>query len=120
MSPGERRRLVFTNLANGLPVERVMEAFRLSEAEVMADFEFVCTKVRSYRFERAMPVVPCDSLHAVRMNQPELLHTITKLNLDKDPTFSRIGTLPLERVASGGMQPWQQQMLHMQLRGQKS
>lgn len=119
MSPGERRRLVFTNLANGLPVQRVMEAFQLSERDVMADFEFVCTKIRSYRFERVMPLVPCDSISAVRQNQAEVLHTLTKLNLETAPTFAKVGSLPLEAGFSNAMQPWQQQLMHMQSKEQK-
>lgn len=100
MLDGERRRLVYVNLLNGLSVEQVMVALHLSEKQVLDDFAFCSTKVRSYRFERAMPLVECATLAQARANRAEILYTLTRLNLGKDAAFSKIATLPL--TADGG------------------
>ena len=115
MGDGERRKLVFTNLLNGVPMAAIKEAFHLSEAEVMADFHFAIAKVRSYRFERALPVIDCDTLSKAQANREMLLHNITRLNLGVQPVYSRVGTLPLEQ--SGGMSQAEQMMLEMRMRG---
>jgi hypothetical protein len=57
----ETRRLIFTNLANGVPVEGVMEGFHLSEKEVLDHFRFVARKIWGYRFERAQPYIKCET-----------------------------------------------------------
>lgn len=116
MSPGERRRLVFTNLALGRHVPQVMAALKLSEDEVMADYEFVCQKLRSYRFERVAPVPSCASLDIVRANRVELLHLLTKINLDRDPTFTRVNSLPLVHPEGGGISEAERVMFEMRMR----
>jgi len=116
MRDGERRKLVFTNLANGLPVERIMAAMRMSEAEVLADFNFVCRKLRSYKFERQMPPTPCSTVAEVRANRVDLLFTLTRLNADTDPTFSKIETLPFSPGGSGGISEAERVMFEMQVR----
>lgn len=112
MTPGQRRLQVFTNLLNGLPVERIMEALKMSAKEVDDDFRFVVQKVRSYRFERGQPLVPCDTVANARANRVELLYTASRLNLDKDPRFSRIETLNFE--AGGRMSPAEAKLIEMQ------
>lgn len=116
MRDGERRQLVFTNLLNGLPVHVVMESFRLSEADVMADFHFVIAKIRSYRFERSIPLTPIGSIDQARAERVALLDTMRKCNLDKLPRYSRIVDLPLDPNTGGAMSLAEQKMLEMRMR----
>lgn len=116
MTDGERRRLVYSNLLMGHPVSTVMQALHLSEKEVLDDFAFVTMKIRSYRFERAMPMVACDTIELARANRIELLHTMGKLNLNKQATFSRVESLPLDIDPSGGMSVAEQHMLEARMR----
>lgn len=115
MKDGERRRLVFTNLANGLSVEAVMVALHMSEAEVLADFEFVSKKIRSYRFERIMPLIPLGTIAAARANRVEALYTMSRLNLGVEPVYSKIETLPF-MDGSGSISEAEQKMLEMRMR----
>lgn len=117
MDAGERRRLVYTNLLNFLPVERVMVAFEMSEKEVMDDFRFVALKIRSYKFERQMPPVAGETIELARANRVDLLITLGKLNLNRDPTYSRIEMLPFEGTGEGGMSLAEQAMREHRMRG---
>lgn len=96
MTEGERRKLTFANLLNGVPVGQIMVAFGMSEKEVMDDFRFVAAKIRSYRFERGMPLFPTATIAECREAKVELLYALQRVNADKDPVFSRIETLPFE------------------------
>lgn len=86
----ERRKLIFQNLVNGVPQEALRETFQATDKEIGGIFEYVTRKVRSYRFERGMPFVKCDTVDAARRNQALVLHTLERLNLSKDPKFSKI------------------------------
>lgn len=112
---GERRRLVFTNLVNGLPVARVMEAFKLSEKEVLVDFAFVSLKLRSYRFERAMPILKCSTIAEARDYRLDCLWTLQRCNLDKLPGHGPIETLPFDPT-QGQMSLAEQRLLEARLR----
>lgn len=116
MRDGERRKLVFENLALGHPVPVVMEALHLSEAEVMADFRFVAAKLRSYRFERSMPPLDVSTIALARNRRVEALFTLTRMNMDKAPTFSKIETLPYTANTGGAMSEAEQKMLEMRMR----
>lgn len=116
MNTGERRGLVFTNLANGLPVARVMDALHLSEQEVLADFTFVAQKIRSYRFERLMRVLPVQTIEDVRANRVEAILTLGKMKLDKDPKYSRIETLPYLIDDGGRMSDAERAMVELRAR----
>lgn len=120
MTAGERRKLVFANLANGVPLPHVMEAFHLSELEVMADFRFIAGKIRSYRFERIMPPIPCDTIAEARADHVELLHTLARINADKDPTFGTIHTLPLEVRPDGRPSMAEAKLMEMRLKAQRA
>jgi hypothetical protein len=76
---GEERRLIFENVANGVPTEQIMVAFRRSEADVMREVEFVARKIREYRFKRRLPPLACGTIKEIRWNRPALLDTVTKL-----------------------------------------
>lgn len=116
MDEGTRRALVFGNLLNGVAVPAVMEAFRLSEAEVMADFDFVITKIRSYRFERGIPLIQCGTITEAKAHKVELLDTMRKCNLNKQAVYSRVDSLPLEADTGGVMSLAEQKMLEMRMR----
>ena len=115
MTAGERRKLVFANLLNGIPVEQVMVAFKLSAKEVMDDFHFIGRKVRSYRFERGMPFVLCDTIENAKANRADILFTLTRINPDKEPLFSRIEMLPFE-VGVGRPSAAEQKLLEIRMR----
>lgn len=76
---GEERRLIFENTANGVPVEKIMAAFRRSEAEVAKEVEFVGRKIREYRFKRLMPPLACGTVKEIRWNRLALLDVVAKL-----------------------------------------
>jgi hypothetical protein len=77
---GEERRLIFENVANGVPIQQVMSAYRRSEKEVMADVEFVGKKITEYRFRKAMPPLSCSTLKDISWNRLALLDTLRGLN----------------------------------------
>lgn len=76
---GERRRMVFENVANGVPMDQVRSAFKLSQTEIDKDLRFVARKIREYRFRRRMPPLACDGVHDIRWNRVALLETLAKL-----------------------------------------
>lgn len=91
-SNGCQRRLIFENVANGVPVETIMTTFRKSRLEVQQDVEFVAKKITEYRFRRltdgptkkgapatARPLVPCSTYADIRLHRTNLLETLSKL-----------------------------------------
>lgn len=92
----ERRRLTFINLANGVTLETLMASTQQSELEVKEDFEFVARKIISYRFERAMPYVPCRTIGEARASRHEFLRVLDKLNLGTKPKFRSVEAMPME------------------------
>lgn len=75
---GEDRRLIFENVANGVPVEDVMAAFRRSHAEIDREVAFVAKKIKEYRFRRQEPPLQCETMHDIRWNRLPLLDTLRK------------------------------------------
>jgi hypothetical protein len=116
MKDGDRRKLVFTNLVNGVPVPSVMEALYLSEKEVMDDFWFVARKIRSYRFERGKPLLPIDSIVQARNQRIELLLTMSRLNLETPAAYRQITSLPFTPDGGGGMSDAERAMHEMKMR----
>lgn len=76
---GEDRRLIFQNVANGVPIQQVMSVFQRSEKEVMDDVVFVGKKIAEYRFRRHMPPLGCHTLNELRIHRVALLETLRKL-----------------------------------------
>lgn len=76
---GEERRLIFVNIANGVPIQQVMSVFRRSEKEVMDEVRFVGKKIAEYRFRRHMPPLSCDTLQEISVHRAALLETLNKL-----------------------------------------
>lgn len=112
---GDRRRLVFANLANGVPVAQVMQAQKMSEKEVMDAFSFMSKKIVSYRFERGMPLYPCLTIADAQANRVEFLWTLQRINPDKGPLFGRIETLPFN-PEPGRPGPAEQKLLELRMR----
>ena len=93
------RKLIFTNLLNGVPIEQVAQNFhRQTEKEVMEDFRFVVLKIKCYAFQRVMPYIPMETVAEARTNKLQLLALVEKLNLDVLPVYSSIYTQPVEEV----------------------
>ena len=91
---GQQRRLIFENAANGVPIERIMAAFRRSEAEVWRDIEYVGKKIREARFRTRMPPLDCLGIQAIRWNRKGLLETLRQLTdayLASDLILPKIG-----------------------------
>jgi len=76
---GGVRRLVFQNLANGLPVERVMEDLKLSQLEVDNARRFVARKITQHQVQRRQPTIPCDDIRAIRWNRRPLLAVLARI-----------------------------------------
>lgn len=93
-SDPDRRRLVFCNLLNGVPIPEIMTALKMSEKEVMDDFRYGAQKVRSYIFERGMMLVPMETIQEAQRSQAYLAHVASRVNFGKDPRFNKIEVLP--------------------------
>ena len=76
---GEERRMIFQNIANGVPLEKVMATFYRSEKEVWDEVEFVGRKIREYRFRRHLPPLEHQGIRAIRLNRKALLETLARL-----------------------------------------
>jgi hypothetical protein len=76
---GEDRRLIFENVANGVPIQQVMSVFRRSEKEVMDEVRFVGKKLCEYRFRRHQPPLSCTTLNEIFTNRAALLDTLRRL-----------------------------------------
>lgn len=73
------RKLMFENVANGVPREDIMAAFRRSSEELNREVAFVAKKIKEYRFRRRMPPLECSSEQDIRWNRKALLETLAKL-----------------------------------------
>jgi hypothetical protein len=76
---GEDRRMIFSNVANGVPIQQIMSAFRRSEKEVMDEVKFVGWKIGEYRHRAKLPPLNCESLKDISWNRLALLETLQKL-----------------------------------------
>lgn len=76
---GEDRRLIFENVANGVPIQQVMNVFRRSEKEVMDEVQFVGKKIAEYRFRRHQPPLSYTTLNEIFINRRALLDTLRRL-----------------------------------------
>lgn len=76
---GDRRKLIFANVANGVEYKDIMVAFQMSRLEVEQDVRFVAKKIREYRFRRGLPPLFCDTVPDIRYNRLALLDTLKKL-----------------------------------------
>ena len=93
------RAMIFRNLCNGVAVAEVAKAFnRPTEDAVLADFQYVVTKIKTYLFMRAIPPVPCDGIEQCRQNKIALFSIMRKVNLDICSPFKRLETGSLQEA----------------------
>lgn len=110
----DERKLIFQNLVMGAPMPEIMKAFRKSEKEVMDVFHFVARKINSYRFERMQTFVRCETIRHAQQNPALLLYTLERLNLDRDPSFRSIETLPFGSPGPSPMSEGELRLLEVQ------
>lgn len=99
---GAERKLIFENVANGVPMETVMATFLRSEAEVLAECKFVGKKIMEYRIRRGIPALPYETLADIRWHRKAMLQTLGNLGpiyLSSPLLFTKIS---VERVTSPG------------------
>lgn len=97
---GEERRLIFENVANCVPIEQIMTAFRRSKEEVEREIAFVAKKIREYRFRRRMPPLECDDVRSIMWNRRALLENIAKLGPDYLSSDLLIPRITIQRANS--------------------
>lgn len=85
---GRTRRLIFQNIANGVPIDKIRADFGLSELEVDQVRRFVAKKITEHLFLRRQPTIPCDDVRAIRWHRRELLGALTLIG---DIDLSKIG-----------------------------
>jgi len=100
---GEERRLIFQNIANGVPVENIMVAFCRSQKEVWDDVEFVGRKIREYRFRRHLPPLEHQGIRAIRLNRKALLETLSKLGPEYMISDLILPKITVQKLDSPGM-----------------
>lgn len=96
---GQERRLIFENVANGVPIEQIMTAFRRSEAEVWREVEFVGKKIREARFKCQLPPIDHQGIAAIRRNRLPLLEALAQMRdqyLSSDLILPKIGVQALD------------------------
>ena len=90
---GNTRRLVFQNLANGVPADRIREDMRLSDTEIEQARVLVAKKIIENRVLRRQAPVPCETMSEIRYHRRELLgvlSTIGDLDLSTSLILSRV------------------------------
>ena len=92
----EERKLIFTNIANGVPIAKIMEAFHKSEKEIMDIFHLVIRKINSYCASNDCPFVECGTIGDVRRNRFRLFPFVDVVNLDK-PVIFKVTTQPFDQ-----------------------
>jgi hypothetical protein len=96
---GETRRLVFQNLANGVPLEKIAANLRLSMLEIEQAQAFVAKKITEYLVLRRQPPLPCANIREIRWNRRQLLGVLAKIgdiDLSTQLTLSRITVQQLD------------------------
>lgn len=95
----ETRRLIFKNLANKVPLDKIKGAFRLSEKEVNDHFRFVARAIKEYRFKRALTYHRLDSFADAVLGRMVFLATLDKIGpirLTSDHKFSDIQAMAMK------------------------
>ena len=76
---GQTRRMVFQNIANGVPRDQIREALRLSDLEIEAAQAFVGKKITQYLIQRRQPPIPCLTERDIRWHRIALLALLARL-----------------------------------------
>lgn len=92
----EERKLIVSNLVNGVGIAGVAAAFKRSPEEVQRDFDFALRKIKSYVFERCLPAFLCDNIEQAQRQRDLFLHFLDRVNLKVDPKFKKIGAHTLD------------------------
>lgn len=90
---GQTRRLVFQNVANNVPPERVGQVLFLSALEVEQALAFVGRKITEYLVLRRQAPIPCHDLRMIRLHRRELLAALSKigdLDLSSDLLLAKV------------------------------
>lgn len=114
---GQTRRLIFENVANGVPMEQVRVAFRRSQVEVDSDLRFVASKIREARFRTQMPPIACDEVAEIRLNRFALLETLRQLSDDYLASGLVIPKIGVQAIDSPGLLRDAAQHVHARTRG---
>ena len=76
---GTTRRLVFQNLANGVPVEMIRTTLHLSDLEIDQARDFVAKKITQHLILRRQAPIPCTTMADIRWNRIDLLSVLAKI-----------------------------------------
>ena len=76
---GRTRRLVFQNLANGVPGEMIRQSLGLSDLEIEQAQAFVAQKITQHLIVRRQPPIPCSTMADIRWNRIDLLSVLAKI-----------------------------------------
>ncbi len=76
---GQTRRLVFQNIANGVPAEQVREALRLSDLEIEQALGHVRRKIIEHLTLRRQAPILCSDVRAMRLNRKTLLGVLARI-----------------------------------------
>jgi len=89
---GQRRRLIFQNLANGVPTEQIRTALHVSDTEIDQARAFVVKKINERLFLSRQPTIPCQSMADIRWHRATLLAVLSKMgDLDLSTTVHLLG-----------------------------
>lgn len=90
---GRARRLVFQNIANGVPRAQIRESLRLSDLEIDQAQAFVARKINENRIRRCQPTIACSTEREIRNNRRHLLGVLSligDMDLSSDLILSKM------------------------------
>ena len=90
---GRTRRLVFQNIANGVPLPQIRESLRVSDLEIAQAQAFVTRKINENRALRRQPMILCSDIRDIRNNRRALLGVLSligDLDLSTDLILSKM------------------------------
>jgi len=96
---GQTRRLVFQNIANGVPPEQVREAMKLSDLEIDQALTFVRRKIAEHLVLRRQPPIDASDVKAMRFNRKPLLGVLARigdLDLSSELLLARVTVQALD------------------------
>ena len=73
------RKLIFSNLLNGVEMQDICSAFHLEEKEVNAVYDLIIERIKLCRFKSQMPFMKLDTLDDAKKNRLELLKMAEEL-----------------------------------------
>ncbi len=88
----DERKLIFSNLLNGVPLDTVAQVFHKTCADVQADFNYIVQKIKNYCFLNAVPAIHCESIEQARKVRHSIFPILEVINLDKSPIYKITST----------------------------